>query len=255
MKNELNTADTVTTPTPASLMEILGEGVTAAQEALEAAQAGNEGEARELLTIAQEKLDAGQGGNAAHAKRREKVVRLMDEAAALLPAKNGEQDVATEPATLPEAGNPEASKPQRKAQPGSHRPAPPTGEQWDKVAEALRLLGADLEQREAEALVLWTAVDKAELEHPKTRFWKRVAEAEALHTELEVAVLRGDYAAAGEMWNRIFDVDTNIRSKAQGEKRKGLEGAEEKMAAYEAARERTTRLKGWLKAGKTEAAA
>lgn len=273
--NETNTLTTTEAPTAATLMDILGEGVTAAEEALAAAQAGRADEARDLLKIAGEQLDAGQGGSAAHAQRRGKLLRLMGEAQALLPAEE-EAEAATDaeapsapapvaevapaeaaevpvpaeqPAAAPEADT-APQKPRPARAPGGHRPEQPTEAQWGKVAEGLLMEETNPDWREADAERHWAAMDRAEIEHPQTRFWMRVEEAQALHAELEVAVLRGDFAAATERWNRIFDVDTNIRSKAQGERRKGLDGAEEKMAAYEAARARTARIKGWLKAGK-----
>lgn len=276
--NKTNTATTTEAPTAAALMEILGQGVTAAEEALAAAQADRVGEARDLLKIAGEQLDAGQGGSAAHAQRRGKLLRLMNEAQALLPAEDAAlpapeaqapapaapaaEDASAEvvaasepieqPAVAPEADAAAAgAKPDRI--PGGHRPGQPTEAQWGKVAEALLLEETDPDWREADAERHWAAMDRAEIDHPKTRFWMRVEEAQALHAELEVAVLRGDFAAANERWERIFDVDTNIRSKAQGERRKGLKSAEEKMAAYEAARARTARIKAWLKAGKRAA--
>ena len=278
--NETSTVTPNEAPTTAALMDILGEGVTAAEEALAAAKAGRAGEARDLLKIADEQLEAGQGGSAAHAQRRRKLLRLMNEAQGQLPAEETpasapEADVpaapaqvadaaptepveapvpAEEPAAAPEA-DAAAEKAKRASAPGAHRPGQPTEGQWAKVAEALLLEETNPDWREADAERHWAAMDRAEIEHPKTRFWMRVEEAQALHAELEVAVLRGDFAAANERWERIFDVDTNIRSKAQGERRKGLEGAGEKLAAYEAARARTARIKGWLKAGKRAAAA
>lgn len=68
-----------------ALMTALAETLIAAEEALDAAQAGRFDEARRLLVIVDEGIESGQGGNAAHAARRRKILRLESEVRALLP--------------------------------------------------------------------------------------------------------------------------------------------------------------------------
>ncbi|AZI44253.1 hypothetical protein EHF33_15285 [Deinococcus psychrotolerans] len=62
----------------------LATAVTAATEALEAAQQDRLTEARQLLTIVDEQLALGEGGNAAATARRKKILRLQTETQVLL---------------------------------------------------------------------------------------------------------------------------------------------------------------------------
>ena len=104
--------------------------------------------------------------------------------------------------------------------------------------------GEDAEQRERDAATF--QAEQLAARAVRNTFRAKVLEGQALQARVEVAALRGDYAAANAAWDRLFDVVTAIRSLEGGYRRKhGGVADPAKVAAYDAARAGRLKISQW----------
>ncbi|AZI44004.1 hypothetical protein EHF33_13840 [Deinococcus psychrotolerans] len=250
-----------------TLKTALATAVTAATEALEAAQQDRFTEARELLSIVAEQLALGEGGNAAAAARRKKILRLQAETQALIDAAPVETELVeaapvepepTEEAQVEAPVNlplltplpPVADAAAELADKAPRKAAAPiylTPEAWGRVALALRAQGIDAGEQDAVADEHDAAAEYASIE--RNTYAAKVAQRVALLDRVQAAALRGEVDVANTAWDRLFDVVTALRISELNARRKGADEVEqaEKLANYTAAREDSLRIRQWAR--------
>ena len=258
------------------IQSALSTAVTAATEALEAAQQGQLTEARQLLAIVDEQLALGEGGNAAAASRRKKILRLQAETQALLDAAPVDAaqveaelveaaPVEPEPVSLPAEEAPVeapanlplpaplppvADAAAERADKAPRKVAAPvylTPEAWGRVGLALRAQGVDAAEQDALADEHDAAAEYASIE--RNTYAVKVAQRIALLARVQAAALRGEVDAANTAWDKLFDVVTALRISELNARRKNADEAERatKLSNYTAAREDSLRIRQWAR--------
>ena len=245
-----------------TLKTALATALTAATEALDAAQTGQLTEARQLLTIVDEQLALGEGGNAAAAARRGKILRLQAETQTLMDAASVETEpVEPEPTEeapidapanlpLPAPLPPVADAAPERADKAPRKAAAPvylTPEAWGRVRAALVALGVDPVERDAVAAEQEQAAQGAAI--GRDTYAVKVAQRLALLARVEAAALRGEVDAANTAWDKLFDIVTALRISELNARRKNADEAERaaKLANYTAAREDSLRIRQWAR--------